>query len=204
MIDDPIVIRKARGLLVVSSSQPTDPIQLVRELSHDKLEVHLKNGTKYVEELQEGDDIQEIILEMMGYGTVQVIFGFHCWPENQEGTLQFYDAAESEEDESHLERVGRHIVGLLFNDTPYLNSKFLSLELDSVYEEPDIKYYDGTYSTYDVEVILRFRGRVDQVKDVGVEFESRGREIASLFCKKKPRGDRMLNNGRWHNVQVIE
>jgi len=201
MIDDPIVIRKSRGLLVVSSSKPTDPIQLVREIAHDQLEVHLKNGTKYIEEIGEDDDIQEIILEMMGYGVIDVTFGFHAWPEGQEGTLEFYN---NEDDARHLEYIGKHIVDKLYNATPYMNSKFLSLEICDVFETPNIKYYDGTYSQYDVEVNIQFRGRVDQVKLVEEEFESQGRDFASYFCKHRGKYDRMLHNERWFNVHVIE
>ena len=65
MIDDPIVIRKSKGNFIVSSSISTDPIQLVRQLSPTELEVHLKNGHKYVEEV-EVEDVQDTILEMMG------------------------------------------------------------------------------------------------------------------------------------------
>lgn len=201
MIDDPIVVRKSRGLLVVSSSKPTDPIQLVRELPEGRLEVHLKNGSKYVEELQDGDDMQEIILEMMGYGTVQVIFGFHCWPEGQDGTLEFYDGAESEKDEADLEIIGEHMVSRIFNPTAYMNSKFLSLSLESVSETPDIKFYDTTYSNYDVEVCLQFRARVDQLREIGDVMEEQDSSFASYFSKGSTR---MAHNDRSFSVSVVE
>lgn len=160
MIDDPIVIRKSRGLLVVSSSIPTDPIQLVRELSHDKLEVHLKNGSKYIEELQNGDNIQELILEMMGYGIMEAVFSFNAWPDPQVGQLEFY------EDQKDMVWIGKSIVDDLFSPTPYMNSKFLSMELDDVDETPNITYYDDKYSRYIVTYSVRFRARVDHLDKI--------------------------------------
>lgn len=199
MIDDPIVIRKSRKLLVVSSSKPTDPIQLVRELSHDQLEVHLKNGSKYIEELHKGDDIQEIILEMMGYGKVCVTFGFHSWPESQSGILDFY------EDEEDMKRIGEHFVNMVFNPTPYMNSKFFSMTLKDVHETADIKYYDGTYSNYNVEYAISFRARVDDVPAITDVVNSNLVSMAHMLVKNKHRHyDRACVNDCWLNVQVIE
>jgi hypothetical protein len=198
MIDDPIVIRKSRKLLVVSSSKPTDPIQLVRELSHDQLEVHLKNGSKYIEELHESDDIQEIILEMMGYSEVCVTFGFHSWPESQSGTLEFF------EDEEDMKRIGEHFINMIFTPTPYMNSKFFSMELNDVIEQADIKYYDGTYSNYNVEYGISFRARVDEVQAIQDEFKNNLHEMAHLLVTNKNRYDRASVNDCWVNVQIIE
>jgi hypothetical protein len=199
MIDDPIVIRKSRKLLVVSSSKPTDPIQLVRELSHNQLEVHLKNGSKYIEELHEGDDIQEIILEMMGYGEMRVTFGFHSWPESQTGLLEFY------EDEEDMKRIGEQFINMIFSPTPYMNSKFLSMELKDVSEKSDIKYYDDTYSNYNVEYTISFRARVDDVSAIEYAFQSDIVSMAHTLVKNKHRHyDRACVNDCWVNVQVIE
>lgn len=199
MIDDPIVIRKSRGLLVVSSSKPTDPIQLVRELSHDKLEVHLKNGSKYIEELNEGDDIQEIILEMMGYGIMEAVLTFQAWPDSQSGELEFY------EEESDLVHIGKNIVSDVFTPTPYMNSKFLSMELDDIDETSDIKYYDGTYSRYIVTYGLRFRARVDQADEIKDQLYKNLYSAAHTLVANKSRSyDRAGINDCFVELYVIE
>lgn len=174
MIDDPIVIRKSRGALVVSSSIPTDPIQLVREIAEDKLEVHLKNGTKYIEDLNNAD-IQEIILEMMGYGVMEITFGFTAWPDGQEGTLVFV------EDEEDLACIGERFIDAMFTKTPYMNSKFLSLQIVNIDEDSDIVYYDSTYSRYHVEAKLTFRARVDYKNKIENTFEKIWHPISKAF-----------------------
>ena len=177
MIEDPIVIRKSRNKLVVSSSNPKDPIQLVREIADNQLEIHLKNGSKYIEHLTKDDDIQEIILELMGYSIVEVVFHFHAWPSDQEGILNFCDQP------AQLEYIGEQITDYIFAPTPYLNSKFLMLEIESFVENSDIKHYDSTYSNYDVEVAIRFRARVDMVDEINDVFYQRLPDITLLFFR---------------------
>jgi len=158
MIDDPIVIRKSKGNFIVSSSIPTDPIQLVRQLSPTELEVHLKNGHKYVEEVEAGD-VQDTILEMMGYKKFVLEFGFHTWPDSNNGLLEFASG-------QFLNLAAENFVDSIFSKTPYLNSKFVSVDEIEVSEEADKKYYDCTYNSYDVNVYITLRCRVDFVKQV--------------------------------------
>lgn len=172
MIDDPIVIRKSKGNYIVSSSIPTDPIQLVRQLSPTELEVHLKNGHRYIEEVNE-DDIQDTILEMMGYKTHLLGLSFHTWPEKQSGTLHF-------EDGEVLDRMASSFIQGLFTNTPYLSSKFISASIE-VFENADIKYYDYTYSSYDVNVDIEFRCRVDHKGIIAEVAEESLRDLWKMF-----------------------
>lgn len=178
IIDDPIVIRKARGALIVSSTKPTDPIQLIRQISTTELEVHLKNGSKYIENI-EGVDMYEVILEMMGYILYEVKVATKMWPEGQEGGLVFYKGAA-------LQAAGANAFKYIFTETPYLNSKFLNVTFKK--KETERKYYDGTYIFYDVEFTFTFRGRCDMQEEIELAFGEEVADIACMFADGPRRG----------------
>lgn len=67
MIQDPIVVRRVRGLLLISSMDSHDPVQLIRQTSNTELEVHLRNGAKYVQNVLSADEVGATILELLGY-----------------------------------------------------------------------------------------------------------------------------------------
>jgi len=162
LIDDPIVFRKSRGALIVSSSIATDPIQLVRQVSHNELEVHLKNGHKYIEEVGEAD-MYQIILEMMGYSPTELVLSFYCWPVCEEGKLKFLKG-------DALRYAGEYALRDVFSHTPYMRSKFLDLSI-SFTEEKKKGYNDIGYSSYNVLATFRFTARVDMHKEIICRFE---------------------------------
>ena len=178
MIDDPIVIRKARGALIVSSTNPTDPIQLIRQVSTSELEVHLKNGSKYIANVKDAD-MFEIILEMMGYDVYEVTIRTKMWPEGQEGGLKFYTGPR-------LQARGLAAFNTLFSETPYLNSKFMRVTFAK--KETERKYYDGTYIMYEVECKFTFRGRVDMKEEIWLEFEDNIPDIMRHISDAPTRG----------------
>lgn len=163
-IDDPIVIRKSRGALIVSSSIPTDPIQLIRQISHNELEVHLKNGSKYVENIGEAD-MQEIIMEMMGYAPHEVTMTFYAWPDSQSGGLKFLNGKK-------LQTAGLNACANVFTPTPYMNSKFLNVEISHTKEQRIS--YGVEYFGYNVDATFRFFCRVDMTNEVANAFYSQG------------------------------
>ena len=159
MIDDPIVVRKSRGAIVVSSSIPTDPIQLVRQLDAHSLEVHLKNGHKYVEEIKEGENLDELILEMMGYDILELHIEFNAWPESYEGTMEASPQAE-------VMATGKWVYNSIFSETPYLKSKFLSATFSMEEESSTNMCYESSYSNYSCFFVMKFRGRVDMLDEI--------------------------------------
>jgi hypothetical protein len=163
-IDDPIVIRKARGALIVSSSIPTDPIQLIRQLSHNELEVHLKNGHRYVENIGDAD-MQQIIMEMMGYAPHEVTMTFSAWPDNREGGLKFLSGKK-------LQDAGLNACAKVFSPTPYMNSKFLKVEIDHSKEQRIS--YGIEYLMYYVTAKFTLFCRVDMVNEVANQFYEQG------------------------------
>jgi len=178
MIDDPIVIRKARGALIVSSTNPTDPIQLIRQVSTAELEVHLKNGSKYIENVKDAD-MFEVILEMMGYTVYEVTVTTKMWPEGQEGGLKFHTGAK-------LQARGLDAFNTLFSETPYLNSKFMHVTFAK--KETERPYYDGKYISYEVEFKFTFRGRVDMKEEIWLAFDDNVPHIARHISDAQTRG----------------
>ncbi|WP_407305671.1 hypothetical protein [Acinetobacter sp.] len=157
MIDDPIVIRKSRGALIVSSSKETDPIQIIRQVSHNELEVHLKNGHKYIEDIGDAD-IQQIILEMMGYAPHELVMEFYCWPSAEGGTLKPLSG-------DALNKAGEEACARVFSATPYMNTKFLDLAIGI--EE----HKKHSYTSYDVCLTFRFYARVDMALEIANKFD---------------------------------
>lgn len=175
MIDDPIVIRKSKGNLIVSSSVPTDPIQLIRQLSPTELEVHLKNGTKYIEDFEE-HELEEMILEMMGYTVYEVTLSCCLWPSSAKGKLEFISSPEE------FEKFGRWACTQVFSDTPYLKNKFLGLSVE-IDEDTDCHSYEDTFSQYAVSLTFKVRCRVGMLDALNHEFYNNLRSIATSFTK---------------------
>jgi hypothetical protein len=180
MIDDPIVIRKSKGNLIVSSSVPTDPIQLIRQLSPTELEVHLKNGTKYIEDF-EAHELEEMILEMMGYTVYEVVVSSCMWPSNTKGKLEFLSTKEE------LEHFGKWACSQVFTDTPYLKNKFLSLTTE-IDEDANCKSYDDVFSQYAVALIFKVRCRVGMLSALEHEFYKNVRPISMDFVRSSRHG----------------
>lgn len=175
MIDDPIVIRKSKGNLIVSSSAPTDPIQLIRQLSPTELEVHLKNGTKYIENF-EAHELEEMILEMMGYTVYEVTLSCCLWPASAKGKLEFLTSKEDHE------RFGKWACTQVFSDTPYLKNKFLSLAV-TIDEDPDCESYGDVFSQYALTLAFKVRCRVGMADVLNHEFYNNLRSISIGFTK---------------------
>jgi len=197
MIDDPIVIRKSRGALIVSSSKATDPIQLIRQVSHNELEVHLKNGNKYIEHIGEAD-MQQVVLEMMGYAPHELIMSFYCWPSKEEGKLKFLTG-------DHLRQAGENACAAVFSPTPYMNSKFLDLTIS--HTEHKKKCYNENetgYSSYDVLLKFRFHARVDMADEIAEEFHKCGfHDIVKTVFVNGPQNV-CANDINVYSIKVLE
>ena len=194
MIDDPIVIRKSRGALVVSSSISTDPIQLVRQVSATSLEVHLKNNHKYIEDIREGENIYELILEMMGYTILELSVVFNAWPESYEGTMK-------KADQKAITETGKILYNEMFSETPYLNSKFLGATFSMKERRANNKYYDSIYSNYDCFFSMKFRGRIDMLNEI--QHAAHGNGSTLKGCIEALRRD-VLANDFSYSIKVDE
>lgn len=196
MIDDPIVIRKARGALIVSSTNPTDPIQLIRQVSTTELEVHLNNGSKYVENFADAD-MHQIIMEMMGYVTYEVYLTTTMWPHGQEGKLKFRGGLD-------LQCAGAKAFRTIFSETPYLKNKFLQVALKKT--ETERTYYDSVYSRYAVECMFGFRGRIDMRDEIWAEFADNVPDLVKHFVDGPAwgYGSAMAEDGSAKIKQILE
>lgn len=160
MIEDPIVIRKSRGNLIISAILASDPVQLIRQINMDHIEVHLKNGSKYVEDVNE-ENLEETILELMGFRKESLAIGFHAWDRSQDCAIDF-----SALDLPAIQNmVGEQITDAIFSKTPYIHSKFVELKFNGADEEIT-SFYEGEYGAYDVELVISFWTRVDSLEKI--------------------------------------
>lgn len=77
-INHPLTIRKVRGKLIVNVNGANEPITVIRQTRHNELEVHMRNGSTFVEkfslaEVQHGQHFQAI-LGMVGMREYLVFF----------------------------------------------------------------------------------------------------------------------------------
>ena len=132
-------------------------------MSPTQLEVHLKNGAKYVENF-ESQELEEMILEMMGYTVFEIRISCCIWNERSNKLFTFVSTPEE------LEAFGIKACDEVFSYTPYLKSKYLdgSVSVDN----------DEIAGTQALEIALIFRGRIDKANEINDEFWERAREIA--------------------------
>lgn len=186
MLKDPIVARKSRNRFIISAVKDTDPIQLVRQLSDKELEVHLKNGTTYIERVTP-DELDLVILELMGYREETLVLSFCAWPERQASFLEF---EIEEEDHAY---VGNDMLNQIFETTPFIKSKFISLNV-SAYEEVR-EFYEDKYGAYEVEVELTFWCRADMTKEIEAFANGKVRyDLCRAVCDMVGVDDRVLRN----------
>lgn len=191
MLEDPIVIRKCKGKLIVSSTSAKEPVQMIRQLNSEELEVHLRNGSQYIEPIEDGT-LEETILEMMGFRQEALIISFETWKKSQDGLIDFSVFEDYPDD---IEEVGNLIIARAFHDTPYITSKFISMGVSTVTEQI-IPYYEDKYGLYKASFVLKFWIHVSQLRDAVDEFYERGRDICQLImdCMEEDVG---INNIRF-------
>jgi hypothetical protein len=187
MLKEPIVARKSRNRFIISAVKDTDPVQLVRQLNDKELEVHLKNGTTYIEKVTP-DELDLVILELMGYREETLVLSFNAWPERQVGFIDF------EIDEENKEWIGNAMLNYIFENTPFLKSKFISLDVYAFDEVKD--FYDDKYGLYEVEVALTFWCRADMPKEIVKHIEAEGKyDFTAPICGAvRPENDRVCRN----------
>lgn len=135
----------------------------------------MKNGTKYIENF-EAHELEEMILEMMGYTVYEVTLSCCLWPSSAKGKLEFISSPEE------FEKFGRWACTQVFSDTPYLKNKFLSLAV-TIDEDPDCESYGDVFSQYALTLAFKVRCRVGMADVLNHEFYNNLRSISIGFTK---------------------
>ena len=162
MLEDPIIIRKAKDNYIISATLKNEPVQLIRQLDAEHLEVHLKGGITYVETVTPADR-EQVVLELMGFRHEELVINFRTWLYSQDDLIDFKPLKKLS---AKLKKeLGDKLIGMLYYPTPYISSKFISLSLVSVDEEIR-ECYDYEYGSYEVDMRLKFWCRVDHLSEV--------------------------------------
>lgn len=100
-INHPLTIRKVRGKLIVNVNSANEPVTIIRQTSHNELEVHMRNGSTFVEkfslkEIQNGQHFQTI-LEMAGMREYLVFFNVKFYFDNMTSVGKVFLRSDEEQ-----------------------------------------------------------------------------------------------------------